>query len=128
MEVAIFQELAEIKREVRAIRVRDSAQNALAVPMESAMAMFGCKRSQIFKLLEQRRLARASKVGRAVMITVASIEALLAAGAPQKCSTRSRTPKNQPESMNKRCRARRGEKPTGGAEQDPGKSIRNLVI
>lgn len=91
VEVAILQELAEIKREVRALWVRGAAKNGSAVPLESAMAMLGCKRSQIFRLLEQRRLERAPKVGRSVMITAASIEALFAEGSPRKGNSGARS-------------------------------------
>jgi hypothetical protein len=91
VQAAILQVLNRIEREIRALRAQEVSQNALAVPLESAMAMIGCKRSQVFKLLEQGRLERAPKVGRTVMITVASIEALLAKGALPKGGTRSRT-------------------------------------
>ncbi|WAM23477.1 helix-turn-helix domain-containing protein [Myxococcus sp. NMCA1] len=88
VEVAILQELAEIKREVRALRAQSSTQNASAVSQARASEMLGCKRSQVFNLLAQGRLERAPKVGRSVMITVASIEALLAEGTPRKDNSR----------------------------------------
>ncbi|RUO93606.1 hypothetical protein D7Y11_08665 [Corallococcus sp. AB018] len=89
VESAILQVLVEILRAVRALHAREGTQNALAVTLERASAMLGCKRSQVFKLLEQGRLERAPKVGRSAMITVASIEALLADGVPRKGNTRS---------------------------------------
>ena len=90
-ESSILQVLAEILRAVQALHAREVTQNASAVTLERASAMLGCKRSQVFKLLEQGRLERAPKIGRSAMITVASIEALLAEGVPRKGNTRSRS-------------------------------------
>jgi hypothetical protein len=91
VESAILQVLVEILRAVQALHAREVTQNASAVTLERASAMLGCKRSQIFMLLEQGRLERAPKVGRSAMITVASIEALLAEGVPRKGNTRARS-------------------------------------
>ncbi|RKH08465.1 DNA-binding protein [Corallococcus sp. CA047B] len=88
---AILHVLTRIENEVRALRAQSATQNASAVPFEGAMAMLGCKRSQVFKLLDERRLERAPKIGRTIMITVASIEALLAEGIPPKVGQRSRS-------------------------------------
>ncbi|MBZ4423036.1 hypothetical protein [Myxococcus sp. RHSTA-1-4] len=93
LECAILQELAEIKREVCALRAQSATLNASAVPLERAETMLGCKRAQIFNLLAQGRLKRAPKVGRSVMITVASIEALLAEGVPRKGNTQLTKPR-----------------------------------
>lgn len=126
IEGAILQELAEIKREVRALRAQGGPLNASAVALESAMAMLGCKRSQVFKLLEERRLARASKVGRAVMITVASIEALLAEPVLRRgkklCSRGARCAPN-----NMKARSPRPEN-TGVEKSNPGGAIRKIPI
>lgn len=88
VDSAILQVLVEILRAVRALHAQEGTQNASAVPLERAEAMLGCKRAQIFNLLAQGRLERAPKVGRSAMITVASIEALLAEGVPRKGNTR----------------------------------------
>ncbi|WP_147447153.1 hypothetical protein [Corallococcus sp. CA054B] len=96
VECAILQELAEIKREVRALRIPSASQNTSSVTLERASAMLGCKRSQVFNLLAQGRLERAPKVGRSAMIMVASIEALLAEGVPRKGNTRVRSKSRRP--------------------------------
>jgi hypothetical protein len=108
---AILQALARIEGELRALRAQEATQNASAVTLEIAMAMLGCKRSQVFKLLERRQLERAPKVGRTVMITVASIEALLAEGVAPKASKRLRNHEQQLEPRTKRVLMRR-RKPT----------------
>ncbi|QQR42262.1 hypothetical protein JKA73_24445 [Myxococcus xanthus] len=91
VESAILKVLVDILRAVRALHAREGTQNVSAVPLERAEAMLGCKRSQVFNLLEQGRLERAPKVGRSVMITVASIEALLAENVPRKGNARARS-------------------------------------
>lgn len=128
VDVAILQELAEIKREIQALRARDATQNASAVPLESAMAMLGCKRSQVFKLLEHHRLERAPKVGRTVMITVASIKTLLKEDAQQKGGARSQRSNHQPESVSTNARDRKRNRNTDRASQDPGVTIRRIAI
>lgn len=92
------------------------------------MAMLGCKRSKIFDLLRQGLLRRAQKVGRSVMITVESIEALLAEGLPHKDGKRSRRPEHLLRSTNTRGRIREREKGSTGAKQDPGSAIRKLTL
>lgn len=124
----ILQVLVEILREVRSLQAREASQNALAVPWKSAMAMLGCKRSQVFKLLQQRRLERAPKVGRTVMITMASIETLLTAGVPPKGNTRSQKPQQGHESIHMKARACKDRRKTGEATQDPGIAIRKIAI
>ena len=91
VESAILQVLVEILRAVRALHARKVIQNTWAVTLERASAMLGCKRSQVFSLLTQGRLERAPKVGRSAMITVASIEALLAEGVPRRGNSRARS-------------------------------------
>ncbi|WP_434300627.1 hypothetical protein [Corallococcus exiguus] len=91
MEPAILQVLVEILRAVQALHAKEVTQNASAVTLDRASEMLGCKRSQVFNLLAQGRLERAPKVGRSAMITVASIETLLAEGVPRKGNTRARS-------------------------------------
>jgi len=117
-----------IRRELQALRAQDVARNSTFVTLESAMAMLGCKRSKIFDLLRQGLLKRAQKVGRSVMITVDSIEALLAEGMPQKDGKRSRRPEHRPGPLNTRSRIREREKGNPGSKQDPGSAIRKLAI
>lgn len=128
LECAILQELAEIKRDVRALRAQSATQNATAVPLEQAAAMLGCKRAQVFKLLKQSRLERAPKVGRTVMITVASIRALIGDGAPRKRSMQSRRSDQQPKLICTQARTRQCEKNTEEAGRDPGPAIRQLSV
>lgn len=135
VEVAILQELVEIKREVRALRAQSAMQNASAVPQDRASAMLGCKRSHVFKLLAQGRLERAPKVGRSVMITVASIEALLAEGVSRKSNTRSRCnqvraygAEQRLEPSSTKVLTRERKKNTGSKVQDPGGSIRQIRL
>ncbi|QRK05537.1 helix-turn-helix domain-containing protein [Archangium violaceum] len=121
----ILQGITEIiLRELQALRAQDVARNSTFVTLESAMAMLGCKRSKIFDLLRQGLLKRAQKVGRSVMITVDSIEALLAEGLPQEGGKRL----SRPSLANTRRRILKCEKRSGSAKQDPGDSIRKLSI
>ncbi|RKI38440.1 hypothetical protein D7Y27_23725 [Corallococcus sp. AB004] len=128
MECAILQELAEIKREVRALRAQSATQIATAVPLEQAASMLGCKRAQVFKLLKQSRLERAPKVGRTVLVTMASIRALIGEGAPRKRGMQSRRSDQQPKLVCTQARTRQCEKSTKDAERDPGSAIRQLSV
>ncbi|WP_147468227.1 hypothetical protein [Corallococcus interemptor] len=126
LECAILQDLAEIKREVRALRAQSATLNALAMPLDRAAEMLGCKRSQVFNLLAHGRLDRAPKVGRSAMITVASIEALLSEGFLRKGNTRARRPDQQPNLVHAQARSRTCEKNAEGVGHDPGLAIRQL--
>lgn len=128
VECAILQELAGIKREVRALRAQSATPNVSAVPLERAEVMLGCKRAQVFKLLALGRLERAPKVGRSAMITVASIEALLAVGAQQKVGTRSRRIGQRPESINSKTRTDKCKTNACMPQRDAGALIRKITI
>lgn len=128
LEFAILQELAEIKRDVRALHYQSAMQNNSVVSLERALVMLGCKRSKVFKLLSQGRLERAPKVGRSVMITVASIEALLADGTPRKGGTLSNRLQQEPASNSLKAGCVTRGKKAAEAEQDPGTAIRRLSI
>jgi len=125
----ILQGVTEIiRRELRALRAQEVARNSAFVTLESARAMLGCKRSKIFDLLRQGLLKRAQKVGRSVMITVDSIEALLAEGMPQKDGKPSRRPEHRPRPLDTRSRVHEREKVNPGSKQDPGSAIRKLAV
>ena len=57
-----------------------------SVSVKEAAAWLGCGRTQIFKFLKEGQLQRAKKLGRQVMVTVDSIEALT--GLPKLLSTK----------------------------------------
>ncbi|WP_147446474.1 helix-turn-helix domain-containing protein [Corallococcus sp. CA047B] len=128
VDCAILQELAEIKREVRALRVQSATQNASAVSLERAAEMLGCKRSQVFKLVAQGRLERAPKVGRSTMILVASIKAMLAEEDPRKGHRSCRPHRRRPASANTRTPMHKSGRQTSQAVRDPGAKIRKLDI
>jgi len=77
---AICDELRGLRESVREIEHRISntapAQAARAISIDAAQVRLGCGRSQIFELLKSGVLRRAPKVGKAAMISTASIEAL----------------------------------------------------
>lgn len=128
VECAILQELAEIKREVRALRAQSATKNVSAVPLERAEAMLGCKRAQIFKLLALGQLERATKMGRSAMITVASIEALLAEGVSRQGGIRPCKRKPQFTAARKKALRNKCKNTLNQASQDPGASIRKIDI
>ena len=76
---AIYKELRELSESIRGLEARlnkqTPAQATRAVSVEVAQALLGCGRSQLFALLKSGALSRAPKVGKAVMITLASLEA-----------------------------------------------------
>ena len=76
---AIYKELRELSESMRGLEARLSKQTPVqatrAVSVEVAQALLGCGRSQLFALLKSGALSRAPKVGKAVMITLASLEA-----------------------------------------------------
>jgi hypothetical protein len=76
---AIYEELRELRESMRGLETRlhhqKPAQAMRAVSVEVAQALLGCGRSQLFALLKSGALRRAPKVGKAVMITTASLEA-----------------------------------------------------
>jgi predicted DNA-binding transcriptional regulator AlpA len=76
---AIHEELRQLRESMRGLETclhnRSPAHAARAVSVDAAQALLGCGRSQIFQLLKSGALRRAPKVGKAVMITTASLEA-----------------------------------------------------
>ncbi|WP_147451021.1 hypothetical protein [Corallococcus llansteffanensis] len=128
LECAILQELAEIKREVRALRAQSATQNATAVPLEQAAAMLGCKRAQVFNLLRQSRLERAPKVGRTVMITVASIKALLACDLSRHGSARRSRSVRQHAHFQRKAESAKASISANEPPPDPGTQIRRIDI
>jgi hypothetical protein len=76
---AIYKELRELSESMRGLEARLNnqipAQATRAVSVEVAQALLGCGRSQLFALLKSGALSRAPKVGKSVMITLASLEA-----------------------------------------------------
>src|SRR5262249_2898813 len=67
-------ELKELRQE--ASRLRGAAPASRTIHVETAAQMLGCSSRQVFRLLKQGRLKRAPKVGRAVMVTLVSVEEL----------------------------------------------------
>ncbi len=70
--------LREIRSDLRRLKSATIQPGALAVTTEQAMARLGCSRSRIFELLKEGRLTRAERVGKLTMITLASIDRLIA--------------------------------------------------
>jgi hypothetical protein len=119
-----------IRREIQALRAQDVARNSTSVTLESAMAMLGCKRSKVFDLLDQGLLTRAPRVGRSVLVTVASIEALSVKKPTPKRGKRSREPGRRAALVNRRIHSRslKCEKNADAAKQDPGALIRKINV
>jgi hypothetical protein len=77
----IYEELRGLRHEVRALQARPPdappGQGARAVSIDTARALLGCGRSRVFELLRSGALRRAPKMGKAAMVSAASLEALL---------------------------------------------------
>ena len=79
-EIALLRDLHKEVRQLRTavaeLNVQIANPTPTAVPVEEAAARLGCGRTQIFKFLKDGQLQRAKKLGRRVMVTMDSIEAL----------------------------------------------------
>ena len=73
----ILAELRQLHAELQALRHDVLIRGSEAVPVETAAALLGCKRTQVFSLLATGKLAPAPRVGRLRMITRESVDALL---------------------------------------------------
>jgi len=115
-----------IRRELQVLRAQEAARNSTSVTLEIAMAMLGCKRSKIFDLLLHGLLERAPRVGRSVMISRSSIEALIMKGLPQKSGKRLQ----RPECVTRNTRTGKGEKNIEVVKQrqEVGALIRKIAI
>lgn len=70
--------VAELTLEVRQLRREQVHPGAKALTVTQACARLGCKKSTVHALLAEKRLKRAAKVGRLVMVTLESVLAVLA--------------------------------------------------
>ena len=84
---AIIAELAaevrQLRAEVAALRTAPQA-GATALTVEAAAQRLGCGRSRVFELLAEGKLQPAAKHGRKRMVTLESVDQLLATGVPPK--------------------------------------------
>ncbi|WNZ59118.1 helix-turn-helix domain-containing protein [Myxococcus sp. MxC21-1] len=78
--LALSNESKALRADLQTIRSRADAAPAPAVPIDTAATWLGCGRSRVYELLNAKKLRRGPKLGRATMVTVESIEALLASG------------------------------------------------
>jgi excisionase family DNA binding protein len=70
--------LREIQFDLRKLKSVTIQPGAVAITLEQAAARLGCSRSRIFEFLKAGRLKRAARVGRKLLLTLASVDELLA--------------------------------------------------
>ena len=84
--------LQDVAQELRGFFAQ-SNPSAAAVTIDEATRLLCCGPTKVYELLKQRALRRAPRVGRKVLVTRASIDAMLAGRAPRRAPT---TPWTQP--------------------------------
>lgn len=96
--------LAELRAELRALRA-DIAEIRAHLPPVGARALtvahvarrLNCSTRQVFNFLNAKKLTRGARTGRSTTVTVASLEAFEAGGAPLATPARPRPPASLPE-------------------------------